>query len=187
MNRHYLKDADPARVAALLVPHLVEAGCLRSETVVADEAMRAFLLTCVPLVAGTVDRLADAPARLRTVFETPRPGAVVELLGAESPDAASASRAVIVAFAEELSARPRLTRESFRETAQRVKDRTGQKGRHLFHPIRLAITGADSGPELDLVVPAIEAGAAIPPRAGIDPIVGCRERAAMCAAALIGA
>ena len=68
-----------------------------------------------------------------------------------------------------------------------MRQRTGQKGRGLFHPIRLALTGADSGPELDLLVPAIEAGAAVPVEAGLAPIVGCRERAAICAAALLGA
>ena len=93
----------------------------------------------------------------------------------------------MVAFAQELSARPRLTRETFREAAQQVRQRTGQKGRGLFHPIRLALTGADSGPELDLLVPAIEVGAGVPRDVGLAPIVGCRERAAMCAAAILGA
>ncbi len=192
MNRHYLKEAEPARVAALLVPHLVAAGYLAAtgnatpgET--ASTPLQTFLEACVPLVAGAVDQLADAPERLRTVFETPRPAAVVEHLASEAPAAAEAGRAVIVAFAQELSTRPRLTRETFREAAQQVRARTGQKGRGLFHPIRLALTGADSGPELDLLVPAIEAGAAVPLGAGLATIVGCRERAAICAAALLGA
>ena len=71
MNRHYLKEAEPARVAALLVPHLQDAGVL-SASVTGDAAMLSFLTACVPLIAGTVDRLADAPERLRPVFETPR-------------------------------------------------------------------------------------------------------------------
>ena len=57
----------------------------------------------------------------------------------------------------------------------------------LFHPIRLALTGADSGPELDLLVPAIDAGADVPRDLGLAHIVGCRERAAICAAAILGA
>ena len=186
MNRHYLKEAEPARVAALLVPHLQDAGML-SASASGDERLGAFLTACVPLIAGTVDRLADAPDRLRPVFETPRAGAVVEHLAAGDAAAADASRAVVVAFAQELSARPRLTRETFRDAAQQVRQRTAQKGRALFHPIRLALTGADSGPELDLLVPAIDAGADVPRDAGLTPIVGCRERAAICAAAILGA
>ncbi|WP_239489443.1 glutamate--tRNA ligase [Luteitalea sp. TBR-22] len=186
MNRHYVKAAEPSRIAALLVPHLRAAGVI-GEPAPGKSDLDAFLLACVPLIAGTVDQLADAPERLRPVFETPRPAATVEHLAAEGAEAARAGREVVVAFAQELSGRPRLTRETFREAAQQVRQRTGQKGRALFHPIRLALTGADSGPELDLLVPAIEAGAQVQAGAGLAPVVGCRERAAICAAALLGA
>jgi len=36
-----------------------------------------------------------------------------------------------------------------------VKAATGRKGRELFHPLRLALTGRDSGPELGLLLPLI--------------------------------
>ena len=75
-----------------------------------------------------------------------------------------------------------LDREAFRAAAERVKERTGQKGRALFHPIRVALTGEAGGPELDLAVPAIDRGAALPAVGGLAPIVGCRERAAAFAA-----
>ncbi len=185
MNRHYLKEAAPSRVAALLMPHLEAAGYLAQGGSGRDR-LHGFLMICVPLIAGTVDQLADAPERLRPVFESPRPAVAIEQLAGEGAAAAEAGRAVVVAFAQELSARPRLTRESFREAAQQVRQRTGQKGRALFHPIRLALTGADSGPELDLLVPAIEAGADLPADLGLARIVGCRERAALAAAAALG-
>ena len=44
-----------------------------------------------------------------------------------------------------------------------MKARTGQKGKALFHPIRVALTGRAEGPELDLAVPAIDRGADLPP------------------------
>ena len=56
--------------------------------------------------------------------------------------------------------------------------KTGQKAKALFHPIRIALTGRAEGPELDLAVPAIDAGAELRPDAGIPKILGCRERAA---------
>ena len=81
----------------------------------------------------------------------------------------------------------RLTdRESFRAMANRVKERTGMKGKALFHPIRVALTGEGGGPELDLAVPAIERGAAVPSSAGVAPILGCRERAVAFAEAVKG-
>lgn len=36
-----------------------------------------------------------------------------------------------------------------------VKARTGRKGKALFHPLRLALTGAENGPELSLLLPLI--------------------------------
>jgi glutamyl/glutaminyl-tRNA synthetase len=88
------------------------------------------------------------------------------------------------ALAEELTTAPRLDREKFREVANRVKGRTGQKGKALFHPIRVVLTGRAEGPELDLAVPAIDRGAELPPGAGVPPILGNRERADRFARAL---
>jgi hypothetical protein len=65
-----------------------------------------------------------------------------------------------------------------------VKQQTGQKGRALFHPIRIALTGAGDGPELDLLVPAMERGAELDKSAGVAPILGARERAQQFARAL---
>ena len=84
-----------------------------------------------------------------------------------------------VAASGELS----LTRDG-REIANRVKARTSQKGKALFHPIRVVLTGRAEGPELDLAVPAIDLGAELPASAGIPPVIGNRERAAAFARAL---
>ena len=76
-----------------------------------------------------------------------------------------------------------LDKQAFRGVADRVKQKTGQKGRALFHPIRIALTGAGDGPELDLLVPAMERGAALDSSTGIARIIGARERAAAVRAA----
>src|SRR5215472_6047018 len=115
VNRHYLKMADPVRIAALSVPFFKAAG-----------------VAMTPDARG-LDFLASAP---------------------------------------------RLDREKFRAVANQVKLKTGQKAKALFHPIRIVLTGRVEGPELDLAVPAIDAGAELPPDSGIPKIVGCRERAA---------
>jgi hypothetical protein len=64
---------------------------------------------------------------------------------------------VVEAFHEACVALGPLTsKEAFRAAATRAREGTGIKGKALFHPIRVALTGLDSGPELDLAVPAIE-------------------------------
>ena len=60
--------------------------------------------------------------------------------------------------------------------AKRVQQSSGAKGKGLFHPIRLALTGEAEGIELDIAVPAIERGAQLG-SSGIRPILSARERA----------
>jgi glutamyl/glutaminyl-tRNA synthetase len=84
---------------------------------------------------------------------------------------------VIAALADAVASEGPLTRETFRAAATRVKDLTGCKGRALFHPIRVALTGEASGPELDLAVPAIDRGAMLPTAAGVPLIPSCADRA----------
>ena len=92
---------------------------------------------------------------------------------------ATQARAVVIALAEELASSSRLLdRDAFRALAARVRDRTGQKGKSLFHPIRLALTGEPEGIELDVAVPAIEHGAALEQSgSGFVEILSARERA----------
>ncbi len=47
------------------------------------------------------------------------------------------------------------TAEPWKQLSGRVKEATGLKGRALFHPLRLAITGRDSGPEMAPLVERI--------------------------------
>jgi glutamyl/glutaminyl-tRNA synthetase len=94
------------------------------------------------------------------------------------------ARTVVRALAEELASAPRVDREKFREVANRLKARTGQKGKALLHPIRVVLTGRAEGPELDLAVPAIDRGAELPADAGVPLILGNRERADRFAQAL---
>jgi glutamyl/glutaminyl-tRNA synthetase len=139
----------------------------------------------LPMAVGSVDRLEEIVDRLRFLFEFDPAAAMLKPEVAEVLHEAGA-REVIRALAEELSACGRLDRETFRAAANRVKQRTGQKARALFHPIRVALTGDAGGPELDLALPAIDRGAELPRSAGVALILGCRERAEMFARAVGG-
>jgi glutamyl-tRNA synthetase/nondiscriminating glutamyl-tRNA synthetase len=181
VNRHYLRIAAPGRLAELSVPHLRRAGLL----VAPDAAGLAFLASTMTMVSASVDRLDQAPARLSFLFTYSAAEALSDPgVGAEMRSSGPA--AVVRTLADELSGAPRLDRERFREVAGVVRQKTGQKGRALFHPIRVALTGLADGPELDLAVPAIDRGAELPESAGVPDILGCRERARQFAKALGG-
>ena len=178
VNRHYLKAADHRRLTELSLPYLQRAGWISTAT----SADREFLTQIVPLAAASIDRLEQVPTRLAFLFDYSAERAL------ETPqirDEANGARTVIDALAAELATSgPLLDREAFRAAATRVREKTGQKGKALFHPIRLALTGEAEGLELDLAVPAIERGAALDDSSGILSIPSARERAAAFASAL---
>ena len=171
MNRHYMKAAAPGRLAAESLRYFLRAGFVQVRTDAAVE----YIASLLPLTVASVDRLEEMPDRVRFIFAfdaaealaRPEVAAVVDEPGA---------RAVIAALAAEITG-PLLDRESFRAMANRVKEKTGMKGKALFHPIRAALTGDTGGPELDLAVPAIDRGSLLPASARVAPIMSCRERA----------
>jgi glutamyl-tRNA synthetase/nondiscriminating glutamyl-tRNA synthetase len=176
MNRHYMKAAAPARLAAETARYFLTRGYVRKRS---DDAME-YLASLLPMAVGSVDRLEEIPDRVKFVFDFDAAAALAK------PDVAEilhepGAREVIAALPDAIDG-PLLDRDAFRGAATRVKERTGQKGKALFHPIRVALTGEGAGPELDLAVPAIDRGARLPSSAGVAPIVSCRERAAAFAA-----
>jgi glutamyl-tRNA synthetase/nondiscriminating glutamyl-tRNA synthetase len=180
-NRHYLKMADPRRVAELSVPYFNQAGVKLSP----DARGVEFLAAAMAMATSSVDRLDQVPARLALLFEY-SPEAILTDARVSEEMRTEPAQTVVRALAQELARSPRLDRERFRGAANEVRARTGQKGRALFHPIRVALTGRAEGPELDLAIPAIDRGAELPSDAGVPPIVGCRERAAAFVRALSG-
>ncbi len=59
----------------------------------------------------------------------------------------------------------------FKAWMNEIKAATGIKGKDLFHPVRIALTGFHSGPDFDKILPLIEEGSAL----GLG-IPGVRER-----------
>jgi glutamyl-tRNA synthetase len=91
-------------------------------------------------VRGNVTVLADAEAWWRIVSDTIEP--VVE-------DADFLAKAAGLLPAEPW------TEATWSAWTDAVKAATGAKGRGLFHPLRLALTARESGPELKLLLPLI--------------------------------
>jgi nondiscriminating glutamyl-tRNA synthetase len=178
MNRHYMKAAAPSRIAAESARFFQARGFIKRRS----DAALAYLETLLPMAVGSVDRLEEIPDRVAFLFDY---DATVALARPQVADVLHEPGAlqVIAALAEAVDG-PLTDRESFRAMANRVKEKTGQKGKALFHPIRAALTGDSGGPELDLAVPAMDRGAALPSDAGVARVPSARERAKAFAAAV---
>ncbi len=168
MNRHYMKVCDPERLVDLALPWFIAQGTADRGPAFAKAPagkLREAVAAVLPLAVGAVDRLEEIPERVKFVLEWNQADAA-RLLAAE-PDGLT----VIAAFAEAIADAGPLTRESFRAAATKAREVTGIKGKALFHPIRVALTGHESGPELDLAIPAIDVVAGL-----LDGVPSCAVR-----------
>ena len=128
-NRHYMKTAAPARLAAESLPYFTARGFVTRRS---DEAME-FVSLILPMAVGSVDRLEEIPDRLRFLFNFDARAALATREVAEVMDAAGA-RDVVVALADELRDVGRLDRDAFRAAAARVRQRTGRRGARCSIP-----------------------------------------------------
>ena len=65
VNRHYLKIADPLRLAELSLPYFDDAGVAMTP----DRTGLEFLASVMPMASASVDRLDQVPARLAFLFD----------------------------------------------------------------------------------------------------------------------
>src|SRR5208337_3056961 len=153
LNRHYMKECPPRRLAELAVPFLVGAGYLAADP---SPDVLTWLEGVLNAVLKNISSLQQLPDAVRIIFEYDAAKAVQEL------DLSASARAVLAAFIPKVIAQPELSYEQFRAMTKEVQKETGNKGKDLFHPIRVALTGAVSGPELEKLIPIFEAGAKLP-------------------------
>jgi glutamyl-tRNA synthetase/nondiscriminating glutamyl-tRNA synthetase len=155
LNRHYMKECTPHRLAELAAPFLLGAGYLDAHP--SPDAL-AWLEGVLDAVLKNISSLEQLPEAARIVFEYDSSKAVKEL---ELWPTISA-RAVLSTFIPKALAQSELSYERFRALTKEVQNETGKKGRDLLHPIRVALTGAVSGPELEKLIPIFEAGSKLP-------------------------
>jgi glutamyl-tRNA synthetase/nondiscriminating glutamyl-tRNA synthetase len=105
-----------------------------------------------------VNKLDELPQRAELIFHHDAAAAVSSPENAELL-ATAKSREVIAAFAQLVGADDTpMTPERFKAIMNEVKAKTGAKGKELFHPIRIVLTGSHSGPEFDKLIPILEDG-----------------------------
>lgn len=108
----------------------------------------------IDVVKTSVHRLTDFEGALRFVLEYVPP-----------PMKSASERAFAEKVAEELRAHGAPTdEESYKAMVERLKMSTGSKGKVLFMPLRLAMTGVDHGPELVRAIPLLQRASEIDPR-----------------------
>jgi glutamyl-tRNA synthetase len=163
LNGQHMARLSAADLLDHAAPFLAHAGLL----VPAAASGKEWWAAAVELVAVGARRLTEIGDPLR-LLAYPRWASLVEAAAEIRGD--DQATAVVSAFAAASRAGELASEEGYLSVVQQVKESTGAKGRGLFHPLRLAISGADSGPELKRLIPLLEAGAVTslePPVAGV--------------------
>jgi glutamyl-tRNA synthetase/nondiscriminating glutamyl-tRNA synthetase len=155
LNRHYIKQSPPERIEKLAEPFFVRAGLLPENP---DERTRAWFSKVVALLEPSVDKLDQLPERAALIFRYDAAAAVNSADNAEVLASPKTSD-VLAVFAQQVEGGPSpMTPEAFKGIMNEVKAKTGVKGKDLFHPVRIALTGSHSGPEFDKLIPILEEG-----------------------------
>jgi nondiscriminating glutamyl-tRNA synthetase len=183
LNRHYMVHSNRERLINLTAPYVRQAGFLGPRANSDPEAWdpagtdeRQFVDHLIAIFLPA-DRLDQLPDRLSRVLDYDARAALAapgnaEVLGWPDTDAVLA-RFTVKILEDESAQEGKLTPEQFKKIVNEVKAETGAKGKELFHPIRIVVTGSHSGPEFDKLIPILEEGSRL---ALLKHVLSVRER-----------
>ncbi|MCJ7983988.1 glutamate--tRNA ligase [Priestia sp. OVL9] len=141
MNNQYMKQLDLDEVVAVSVPHLVKAGKVEETR---DAETEQWVRDLVALYQEQMSFGAEIVELTEMFFKK-------EIDYSEEAKAVLAEEQVpevLKAFAEEISSLEEFSADEIKAATKAVQKATGQKGKKLFMPIRVATTGETHGPEL---------------------------------------
>jgi nondiscriminating glutamyl-tRNA synthetase len=170
VNRHYMKLAERERLLALSVPLLQRAGVVGEVT----SEVRGWIGLVLDAELNTLNHLSELPER---VEQTCRFDAAEALSQSEVREALANSGAgdVIRQLLVQLQIPGRDVVSDWKLILTTLKSVTGKKGKDLFHPVRVALTGRTAGRELDKLMAIFESGY----RLSLPmPVKNCRQRVA---------
>jgi glutamyl-tRNA synthetase/nondiscriminating glutamyl-tRNA synthetase len=177
VNRHYIKECERGRLMKLVLPFLKENGLIAT---LDDDGVREWVTQMIEMVVPGLDHLSELPAKAAFIFDFD-PAAGLRTDGVQHVLAEGAAVEVIEALDAELSQPGREVPRDWKDIIGAVKAKTKAKGKQLFHPIRVALTGTEAGPELDRIIPLLETGSRLKLA---KCVLSCRDRVAAFVAAL---
>ncbi|WZL72659.1 glutamate--tRNA ligase [Clostridiaceae bacterium 35-E11] len=146
INAHYMKEADVERITALAIPHLVEDGYITQEDA---KNKYAWLKDMVQVLQDRLSYAGEIVDKVDIFFKTeihPEDEQAKEILKLEHLPH------LLEVFAQKV-AEAEVVDESFgKNVFKTIQKETGYKGKNLFMPIRVVLTGEVHGPDLPLMM-----------------------------------
>lgn len=146
LNNYYIKNADPEQIAAMAIPHLQEASRLPAELTAEQEAWAKKLVALYQeqmVAASDIVSLSEMFFRTEVTIDDEEAAAVMT---------ESQVPMVLSAFLTKIEAMDEFTVENIGASIKSVQKETGVKGKGLFMPIRVALTGQMHGRDLNQTI-----------------------------------
>lgn len=145
MNNTYIKSADPDRIADLAIPHLQKASRLPSELSSEQEEWARALVALYQEQMNAASDIVDlSEVFFRTHLELDAEG--IEVMGGEQVPT------VLSAFLAKIEQADEFNAPKIAALIKEVQKETGFKGKQLFMPIRVALTGQTHGRDLNQTI-----------------------------------
>ncbi len=153
LNRQAIKHSPLSELRALAWPYFTAVAWLPPQPSASDAVVHWFDRV-MELFLPAVDQLQQLPEKAAALWRVTQ---------AAEEDAAmltsEAGERVVRAFTERVRGEAgAITPQRFKDLMNEVKAESGAKGKELFHPVRIILTGAHSGPEFDKLIPLFEDG-----------------------------
>lgn len=145
LNNHYIKAADPKRIALLAIPHLQKAGRLPAELSDEQQTWAESLIALYQEQMTSASDIVELSAMFfRSHVELETEAAQI-LAESQVPE-------VLSAFLAKVEAAEEFTAANMAVLIKEVQKETGHKGKALFMPIRVALTGQTHGRDLNITI-----------------------------------
>jgi nondiscriminating glutamyl-tRNA synthetase len=147
INAHYLKQTPDEELASLTLPFLQEEGLFNHENLTDEE--KQWIIDFIGAVKEKINHLSEVKEYIHyflgTRVDEPEGEAKAILQGDTVPDVLDLFRSKVMA-ADPLSA------EAAKAILKEITKELKLKGKDVFMPIRIALTGQMHGPDLDRII-----------------------------------
>lgn len=138
MNGEYIKSYDTGKLTELLIQYLNAGGI--------DTSDREKLARVVEAIKNHICRLNEAPEHAKVFYDE------VNLTADQNQIVQTeTTKQVFSLLISKTGIMNEITIDNFKPVVSEVQKETGIKGKNLFMPLRLALTGFEHGPELGMI------------------------------------
>lgn len=143
VNAHYIKEAESERITGLAIPHLIKEGLITPQQA---EVRKEWLQTMIETVQDRLVKVSDVVRQAKIFFDDrlvlQDEDALQALAGEQVPE-------LLQLFRSKVEAAKQIDGEFCSGIFKALQKETGVRGKKLFMPLRVAVTGQCHGPDLD--------------------------------------